>query len=256
MVPNHISLVRADNPSPMTLEGTNTWVIRDQDTHIVIDPGPLSDPHLDRLVSETHGRVSTILLTHGHADHAEGAQRFAEMVGCGIRAIDPSFSHQSDALKDEEKITTASWTLKTLFTPGHTGDSATFLFDTDGASALLTGDTILGRGTTVIDLRTGRLRDYLASMDRLEGIAADRERSGTAVALLPGHGPTHSHVSPVIEFYIAHRRERLEQVRQLVAEGITDVDAIVESIYSDVPESVRAAAGWSVKAQMEYLRED
>lgn len=246
-------VIRADNPGPMTLEGTNTWLIRDGGSWVVIDPGPLLDPHLDALVAATDGRVSRILLTHGHPDHAEGAAHFAERVHAPLFAAAPD--RGMHPLDDEEQIVIDGGTLTVLSTPGHTGDSTSFLAQVGGEAALLTGDTVLGRGTTVVIPPDGRLADYLHSLERLEWIACDLHHREIPIALLPGHGPDHADAVPVIAYYLNHRQERLDQVRAHLREGITDPQELVARIYADVPENVRAAALVSLQAQLEYLNQ-
>ena len=244
-------LVRADNPSPMTLEGTNTWLVRDGDAWVVIDPGPMLDQHLDSLESATDGRVSRVLLTHGHPDHAEGAALFASRVKA------PLFAARADVgvepFERDQEIGLASGSLTVLPTPGHTGDSTTFVARVGDQAALFTGDTVLGRGTTVLMPPDGTLGDYLESLERLEWIAAELHHQGLAMALLPGHGPAHPDALPVIAYYLDHRQERLEQIRMHLREGITDPHELVARIYADVPEAVKAAALLSLQAQLEYL---
>lgn len=244
------SLVRANNPGPMTLEGTNTWIIRDGDAFVVVDPGPLLAEHLDEIEKVTDGKVSRILLTHGHLDHAEGAAEFAARVNAPINATDQSLGEQ---IADGDVIAIGGGSIQVITTPGHTGDSTTFLVDAYDEVALLTGDTVLGRGTTVISPPDGKLRDYLVSLDLLEELATDFNAQQRSIALLPGHGPQHQDAAPVIRYYINHRQERLDQIRGAIASGVTDPVAIVASIYADVPDEVKAAALMSVKAQLEFL---
>lgn len=244
------TLVRANNPGPMTLEGTNTWLIRDGSAFVVVDPGPLLDEHLERLEAATDGKVSRVLLTHGHPDHAEGAEEFAKRVGALISATDLKFGER---LFDGDVIAIDGGSLQVISTPGHTGDSTSFLLDCNDAVALLTGDTVLGRGTTVVIPPDGKLRDYLVSLDLLEEMANDFNAQNRSIALLPGHGPQHGDAAPVIRYYINHRQERLAQIQQALAAGITNPDQIVASIYADVPDDVKAAALVSVLAQLEFL---
>lgn len=242
-------LVLADNPGPMTLEGTNTWLVPDGAAYVVIDPGPLSDPHLDAITEAAEGKVSRILLTHGHPDHAEGAFAFAARVDAPIFAAAPA----ADVEKFPDRFDLEHGSITVLPTPGHTGDSTTFLAEVNERAALFTGDTVLGRGTTVLMQPRRALAEYLTSLEKLEWLASALNHRGIAVELLPGHGPTHADAVPVLAYYIDHRQERLDQVRALVLAGITEPMQLVERIYSDVPENVKAAALLSVQAQLEYL---
>ncbi|HWN60008.1 MAG TPA: MBL fold metallo-hydrolase, partial [Streptosporangiaceae bacterium] len=143
----------APNPSPMTLDGTNTWVIAEpgSPSAVVVDPGPQDEGHLRRVLAEAVAgdrRVARILLTHGHPDHSAGAVRFAELSGATIQAADPAGRLGAEGLADGEVITAAGGELRVVATPGHSADSVSLLLPADGA--LFTGDTVLGRGTTVI----------------------------------------------------------------------------------------------------------
>ena len=243
----------APNPSPMTLDGTNTWVIAEPGSAatVVIDPGPDDEGHLSRVLAAAIAedrRVASILLTHGHPDHAEGAARLAELSGAPIQAADPARRLGTDGFADGDVITAAGCELRVVATPGHSRDSVSLLLPADGA--LFTGDTVLGRGTTVI-ARDGNLGDYLRSLEQLRELAEDAELR----LLLPGHGPTLTGPIGVLDYYLAHRAERLDQVRSALAAGARTPAEIVAMIYTDVDRSVWPAAEWSVRAQLDYLAE-
>jgi glyoxylase-like metal-dependent hydrolase (beta-lactamase superfamily II) len=244
------SVLLAENPSPMTLEGTNTWVLRapGEESCVVIDPGEEDDAHLRRAAAQ--GPVALVLLTHRHHDHAGGARRFAELTGAPVRASDPSLVLGSEALGDGDVVAAAGVELRVVATPGHTSDSLSFLLDgPDADQAVLTGDTILGRGTTVIAHPDGALGPYLGSLRRLADLAP-----GTAV--LPGHGPELPDAPAVATAYLAHRKERLEQVEGALA--VLGPDAtprqVVEVVYADVERVLWPAAELSVRAQLDHLR--
>jgi glyoxylase-like metal-dependent hydrolase (beta-lactamase superfamily II) len=245
--------VLAPNPSPMTLDGTNTWVLcePDADSAVVVDPGPDHEGHLRSVLSavEARGaRVSRILLTHGHLDHSEGARRFAELTGAPVLALDPLQRLGSEGLTEGDVLHSGPLEVHVVATPGHTSDSLSFVLPAD--AAVLTGDTVLGRGTTVVAHPDGRLADYLASLQRL-GSLAD---GGAFDTVLPGHGPVLANAPDVIRGYLAHRRERLEQVRAALAAGDRTPRQVVERVYADVDRALWPAAELSVRAQLEYLR--
>ncbi len=244
------AVLLAENPSPMTLDGTNTWVLRapGEEACVVIDPGEDDDVHLRRVAAQ--GPVELVLLTHRHHDHAGGARRFAELTGAPVRALDPSLVLGSEALGDGDVVTAAGVELRVVATPGHTSDSLSFLLDGPGADpAVLTGDTILGRGTTVIAHPDGALGPYLDSLRRLADLPP-----GTAV--LPGHGPELPDAPAVARAYLAHREERLDQVRAALARLGPDATPrqVVELVYADVDRVLWPAAELSVRAQLDHLR--
>jgi glyoxylase-like metal-dependent hydrolase (beta-lactamase superfamily II) len=230
-LPPWVTLVRASNPGPMTLDGTNSWVLAAPGgCTVVVDPGPADEGHLARLVEH---RPSLILVTHTHPDHVEGLPHLLDMLGePRVPVWDRVEEHRSlDGLE-----------ISLLATPGHTDDSVCFRVEVDGHPAVLTGDTILGRGTTVLD---GTLRDYLASLDRLEGLGP--------MPVLPGHGPALADCGAAAHAYREHRRARLAEVRDAVNVGARTAREIVEIVYADVDPTLWPAAELSVRAQLAYL---
>ena len=238
------SVLLADNPSPMTLDGTNSWVLRapGRADCCVVDPGPLDEGHLARLADQ---RPSLVVLTHGHADHSAGAQRLSELTGAPVVALDPAHTTPGaePLTREGETVEAAGVTLSVLLTPGHTGDSLSLHLPAD--DAVLTGDTVLGRGTTVVAHPDGVLGDYLASLRRL------RELGDATV--LPGHGPELASAGTAAERYLAHREQRLEQVRAAVADGALGAREVVEVVYADVDRVLWPAAELSVRAQLAHL---
>jgi glyoxylase-like metal-dependent hydrolase (beta-lactamase superfamily II) len=243
--------VLAPNPSPMTLDGTNTWVIAEpgSDAVVVVDPGPEDEEHLRRVLGVARAgdrHVAQIVLTHGHPDHSAGAARFAELSGAPVGALDPGLRLGTEGYGPGDVITASGCELRVVATPGHTADSLSLLLGADGA--LLTGDTVLGRGTTVI-ASDGSLGDYLRTLDDLRSLADD---AGLRV-LLPGHGPLLGDPAGVLDYYIAHRKERLDQVRAALAVGARTPAEVVAIVYVDVDRSLWPAAELSVRAQLDYL---
>ncbi|GAB2927902.1 MBL fold metallo-hydrolase [Rhodococcus aerolatus] len=246
----HASVLLCGNPGVMTLDGTNTWVLRapGEEGCVVVDPGPDDEAHLARVAG--CGPVLATVLTHRHLDHSGGARRFAELTGAPVRAVDPALRLGDEGLADGDVLAVAGLELRVVATPGHTSDSVCLLVHGDGeAGSLLTGDTVLGRGTTVIDHPDGRLGDYLASLERLADLAP-------RAAVLPGHGPELADAARVAREYLAHREARLDQVRAALAELGPDATPrqVVEHVYADVDESLWPAAEFSVQAQLAHLR--
>ncbi|MEO8816048.1 MAG: MBL fold metallo-hydrolase [Mycobacterium sp.] len=239
------SVLLAENPGLMTLEGTNTWVLRGpgSDELVIVDPGPDDDEHITRIAEL--GRIALVLISHRHGDHTAGIDKLADLTGAPVWSTGSGFQRRlGGGLTDGLVIDAAGLRIKVLATPGHTADSVSFVLD----DAVLTADTVLGRGTTVIDTEDGDLASYLESLRRLRGL-----RSRT---VLPGHGPELADVSAVASGYLAHREQRLEQVRSALAELGDDATArqVVEHVYTDVDEQLWGAAEWSVQAQLDYLR--
>jgi glyoxylase-like metal-dependent hydrolase (beta-lactamase superfamily II) len=256
----YASLVLQNNPGLMTLDGTNTWLLRapGADRTILVDPGqkdasPDELAHLDAVLNAA-GDLAAVILTHGHFDHCEIAQQVHDRTGAPIRAIDPSLCVGAGALRDGEVIEDAGLRFEVWATPGHSADSASFViseFDgqLDGqGGAVLTGDTVLGRGTTVVSYPDGDLGSYLASLRRLRELGD--------LTVLPGHGPVLEHAPEVVQFYLDHREQRLEQVRGALRVLGPDVESmdVVRHVYTDVDEALWPFADLSVQAQLAYLR--
>lgn len=250
---SYLAVVLAPNPGPMTLTGTNTWIVGDpaQAPPLVIDPGPADPGHLDAVLDAAGGRIGGVVLTHWHEDHSEAAPVLADRTGCPVRAADPRFGRGPYGLEEGDLIETAGATLRVHATPGHTADSVSLLLTgADRVRRLLTGDTVLGRGTTVIMHPDGDLAAYLESLTRLSDlVAVEGVRE-----LLPGHGPVVTDPAGWLAFYRAHRRERLDQVRAAWAAGCRTAAEVVARVYADVDRSLWPAAERSVAAQLEFLR--
>ncbi|MGQ0623810.1 MAG: MBL fold metallo-hydrolase [Sporichthyaceae bacterium] len=255
--------VLAPNASPMTLEGTNTWVLAEPGSHhsVVVDPGPDDAGHLSAvLAAATEGgrEVALILATHRHRDHVEGAASFAALADAPVRAVDPAFQigHRqighpkaglgAGALAEGERIDVDGLEVRVLATPGHTDDCVTFWLPQD--RAILTGDMVLGRGPTVVAHPDGVLADYLDSLARLRALAGEE-----VGVVYPGHGPLLPDAATAIDYYLKHRQMRLEQVRSAVAAGDRTPRQVLERVYADVDRALWPAAEWSVRAQLVYL---
>lgn len=234
----------------MSLEGTNSYVLRaaGSPSAVVVDPGPQDEQHLQALAAA--GPVELILITHRHADHTAGSARLHQLTGAPVRAADPAHCHGGGIpLLDGETIRAAGLEVRVLATPGHTSDSVCFHLPDDGRyGSVLTGDTILGRGTTVLDYPDGTLGDYLASLDKLEALGA--------ATVLPAHGPVLPSLEAIVRDYRDHRHERLDQIRAALDRlgRVATVSDVADAVYSDVGPSVRRAAEMSVAAQLDYLR--
>ncbi|MGO3326315.1 MBL fold metallo-hydrolase [Gordonia sp. (in: high G+C Gram-positive bacteria)] len=247
-------VVLCENPGMMTLEGTNTWILRapGAERSVVVDPGPRKNRTHLKNVLDAAGEVELTLFTHRHDDHVGALKRFRKMTGAPTRAYSSDYSFDAPRLTDREVIEAAGVRITVVHTPGHTLDSTSFLVECDGQHAILTGDTVLGSGTTVLDPQDGALGDYFHSLNRLIVDASD-------APMLPGHGPDHPELGPVARFYKQHREERLDQIRAALDDlGKTAHEAkpmtVVKTVYADVDEKLWPAAKMSVKTQLKYLR--
>ncbi|MBG6213938.1 MAG: MBL fold metallo-hydrolase [Cryobacterium sp.] len=236
----------APNAGPMTLDGTNSYLIgaRGARSIVVVDPGPLDAGHLATLAAS--GRVELVLVTHWHADHTAASVRFGALTGAPVRAFDAQFCVGGDPLVDGELVRAAGTGIRIMATPGHTDDSICVHLPADGPTgSVLTGDTILGRGTSIID---GTLADYLASLEALRALGP--------ATVLPAHGPVLPDLAAICTAYLAHRHERLDQVRAALATLGVDasVGQVTDVVYARTDAAVRFAAEASVRAQLAYLR--
>ena len=228
-LPEGVVRLRADNPSPLTLDGTNTYVV----ARWVVDPGPDDQAHLAR-VAAAAGEVEGIVLTHGHPDHADGAPRLAEMTGAPV--LRPS---------GESRV----GPFEVIATPGHAPDHVALL----AGRVLFTGDTVLGSGSVFIAPGEGSLAAYLESLRRLRELDAE--------VILPGHGPPVWDPRAKLDEYIEHRLDRERRVLDALASGARTRDELVDRAWDDVDLEatpyLRYAALATLEAHLEKLeRED
>ena len=238
-----IHCVLAGNPGPMTLEGTNTWVLGAVGAShvIVLDPGPDDAAHAAAVVHQVRSlgaRAVTIALTHGHDDHNGAVSALVAAMGAELWA----------PVAEGATLARGEVRLQAVPTPGHTADSVSWWWGEQGV--LFTGDTILGRGTAVVAHPGGDLGDYLASLERLQALV----RSAEVSVLLPGHGPPVDDPAGVVAGYLEHRLRRLDQVHAALQAGAGSVAEVVAVVYAGIDPALRPAAALTVAAHVAYLR--
>lgn len=235
--------VRAANPSPMTLSGTNTYLVGAPAAGVVVvDPGPALPAHrraIDAAVAARGGHITAVVVTHHHADHA-AALGWASRWRVPAYAHDPRRVPGAEALDDGARVPADGLTLTVHHHPGHTSDHLCLRVADTGA--VLTGDHVLGEGTTVIAWPDGDLRRYLASLEALRRLEPR--------VLYPGHGDVVADPAARIAALRAHRGQRTRQIAAALADGHDTVDGIVGEVYVDLPAAVRPAAARSVTAHL------
>jgi glyoxylase-like metal-dependent hydrolase (beta-lactamase superfamily II) len=246
-----VTRVLAPNPSPMTLDGTNTYVVREPeaDRVVVIDPGPADLGHQRRVLAACGGRqVGLVLLTHTHSDHAEGARGLAELLGAPLAALDPAWQAPgAPALVPGRPLLGAGLALVPVPTPGHSADHCCFLLPAE--RAMFTGDHILGRGSTMVEWPGGDMGAYMRSLSGL--LDYDLER------LYPGHGPMVPDAEAKIDEYLDHRHQRERQVLDALAAGDRIPAEVVARVYAEVDPVLHPAAELSVRAHLvKLMREE
>jgi glyoxylase-like metal-dependent hydrolase (beta-lactamase superfamily II) len=244
---DRVTRVLAPNPSPLTLEGTNTFVVAGPaaPSAVVLDPGPAMDDHATRVLAACGGRdVELVLLTHTHPDHAGGARAFAERAGAPLAALAPGWATPgAPDLAAGLPLNVAGVELRPLPTPGHAADHCCYLLPAERAA--FTGDHVLGRGTTVVEWPGGDMAAYLASLELLLDHHLAR--------LYPGHGPAVGDPRARVEGYLAHRREREAQVLAALEAGDRTPAQVVARVYAEVDPLLHPAAELSVRAHLVKL---
>jgi glyoxylase-like metal-dependent hydrolase (beta-lactamase superfamily II) len=219
--PAGVVRVRASNPSPMTLEGTNSYAVDGW----VVDPGPADPGHLEVLRRAAGGSVKGVVLTHSHADHAEGAG-----------ALDAPVTLPGDGEEIGPFLAVA--------TPGHSPDSVCLLM----RRICFTGDTVLGRGSVFISPDEGSLSAYLDSLRRLRELEPE--------VICPGHGPYVWDPRAKLDEYLAHRLERERRLIRALEAGARTHDELLDQAWDDAPPELRPAAELTLRAHLEKLREE
>ena len=220
-MPDGVTRVRAPNPSPLTLDGTNTYVVG----RWVVDPGPALPSHVDAVRRAVDGSIEGVVLTHSHADHSEAAELFDAPV------VLPG---------DGDEV----GPFRALATPGHSADSVCLLM----GRVCFTGDTVLGAGSVFIAPGEGSLSAYLDSLRRLRSLDLE--------LICPGHGPYVRDPAAKLDEYIAHRLDRERRLLEALDSGLRTRDELLDAAWPDAPPNLRAAAALTLAAHLEKLSEE
>jgi len=257
-----IRRVVANNPGPFTYFGTGTYIVGHGEV-AVIDPGPLLDAHLDAILAATAAeRISHILLTHTHLDHAPLAYPLQHRTGAVIYGLDEP-RHQTDegdedprsaadeahrfrpdvTIADGQILSGPGWTLEAVFTPGHASNHVAYALTEE--NALFCGDHIMGWSTTVISPPDGDMSQYYASLDRVQARGFE--------VLWPTHGPPITEVTPFVEAYRNHRLARERQILGELRQGPATIADMIPRLYRGVDKRLHVAAARSVLAHLIHL---
>lgn len=255
----------ANNPSPFTFKGTNTYLIGDANGVVVIDPGPDDTDHLDAILSATPGPITDILITHTHRDHVDGLSALCAATGARTAGYGPTTRTRGDAetgptgnafvdqnfqpdrpLRDGDTVTIGDRTLTAHFTPGHAPDHLCFALDDVGI--VFSGDHVMGWNTSVIAPPEGHMGDYFASLEKLIARPDD-------TLYLPGHGGRIESPHRVARAYLVHRKMREAAILDAVRGGLETVPALTEKVYPGIAAALVPAARLSLYAHLELLTE-
>jgi glyoxylase-like metal-dependent hydrolase (beta-lactamase superfamily II) len=234
-----IALVRAANPGPFTLSGTNTW-IHGREPCWIVDPGPALEDHVAAVVAEVarRGGAAGIALTHAHADHSEAVEALARATGAPVAALD--FPGSDVRLADGDAI----GPFTAVATPGHAPDHLAFV----ARGVAFTGDAVLGEGSVFVAPDPGALRGYLAALERLRAMELE--------LLCPGHGPPVTAPAAKLDQYLAHRRDRERRLLAALDDGLRSTDELLDRVWDDAPVALRPAAAVTLAAHLDKLAEE
>lgn len=244
------SRVLAPNPSAMTLDGTNTYLVGDTGSGqaVLVDPGPDDAAHLaavEGVLAARDARCVAVLVTHHHGDHAEAARPWGEHFGAPVAAATGAVAGpRGRVLQHGDRLDLAGTVITVVATPGHTTDHLAYRLE---SGAVLVGDHVLGRGTSVVTHPEGDVVAYLESLRRVHDLGPS--------ALYCGHGPELTEdPGAVLDYYLAHRVFREHQLLAALAAGAETVDDLVAAVYAEVPRELWPAAAQSTRATLAKLR--
>lgn len=237
-----IERVLAPNPGPFTGDGTNTWLVEDDGDVVILDPGPRDRSHYDAIAGRiADRRVTAVVVTHTHPDHAPLANPLASDLGVPAAGYDvgPEFV-PDQRMDDSSSFEFGSVRLDVVHTPGHSDDHLCFRI----GRVLFTGDHIMGGSSVMVE----DMARYMGSLEKIRSLGVD--------AFYPGHGPVMDDPDAVIDWYVAHRLQREREILDAVVAGATSVDDIVEVVYREVDSSLHPLAARSVMAHLRKMADE
>jgi glyoxylase-like metal-dependent hydrolase (beta-lactamase superfamily II) len=236
-----VALVRAANPGPFTLDGTNTWLVG-RDPCWIVDPGPALDAHVAAVLAEAarRGGVGGIVLTHDHPDHAGAAQAVRAGAGSGVAVAAARWEGADAVIGDGDSV----GPLRALATPGHATDHLAFV----AGDVCFTGDAVLAESSVFVAPDPGALRGYLAALERLRAL--------DLALLCTGHGPPVTDPVALLDRYLAHRGDRERRLVAALEDGLRTVDELLDRVWDDAPPSLRLAATATLAAHLGKLEEE
>jgi glyoxylase-like metal-dependent hydrolase (beta-lactamase superfamily II) len=235
-----VAHVRAANPGPFTLSGTNTWLVG-RDPCWVVDPGPALDEHVEAVLAagRDRGGIGGIALTHDHADHAEAAPAVRDGAG-GVPVAAARWPDADVVLRDGAEV----GPLTVVPTPGHAPDHVAFV----AGAVCFAGDAVLGEGSVFVAPDPGALTGYLTALRRLRAL--------DLALLCPGHGPPVTDPAAKLDGYVAHRLDRERRLIAALAEGLRTADELLDAVWDDAPAVLRPAARVTLAAHLDRLEEE
>jgi glyoxylase-like metal-dependent hydrolase (beta-lactamase superfamily II) len=239
-VTEDIAQITADNPGPFTLQGTNTWLV-ERDPCWVVDPGPLMEDHLTRVLSDAadRGGIAGIAVTHDHLDHTEAVAELRSRAG-GVPVAAAAFAGADVRVGDGD----AFGPFAVVATPGHAPDHLAYV----AGRACFTGDAVLGEGSVFVAPDPGALRGYLDALARLRALDLN--------VICPGHGPLVLDPAAKLDEYVAHRLDRERRLLAALGDGLRSADDLLDRVWSDAPAVLRPAAAVTLAAHLDKLDEE
>jgi glyoxylase-like metal-dependent hydrolase (beta-lactamase superfamily II) len=235
-----VGLVTADNPGPFTLQGTNTWLVG-RDPCFVVDPGPLMEAHVERVLIDARDRggIGGIAVTHDHLDHTEAVSELRDRAG-GVRVAAARYEGADVRLGDCDEF----GPLRAIATPGHAADHLAYV----AGGVCFSGDAVLGEGSVFVWPDPGALRAYLDALARL--------RAMDLRVICPGHGPVVLDPAAKLDEYLAHRADRERRLVAALADGLRTADELIDRVWSDAPAALRPAATVTLTAHLDKLDDE